>query len=317
MRFLRVLVVLVLIGSILLNVVLYLKARGSRTQLRVGGVAITAKQLNDFMMTRYGVAALAAMTRQELVRQACEASKIPVDSKEIDQLVADMKESNPMLATLWAREPFREQDTRKELEYAAGLINLRIRDIKATDEELREYFARFPGRWDTPEKYEIKVVRTDDPELARNAEQLLRNNVTDMVVLQRQLDPTGGRAQVLGLDNKFVVRKPYGRNVQDELVQKVAAAPDGGVFTIRRGNVHLVVRRVGKIPGKPAKFEEVKKKVERAYKLERAMPDKEVLRKLWDTAKIETETPTLKEQMEFELFREPVASQGTAAAEGQ
>jgi foldase protein PrsA len=259
------------------------------------------------MAMRWGVEAMATMVQQDLPIQACQKAGIKLDASEVDQRIADMKEANPNIATQFRREPYREEDYRKLLMAALAMDELRAKDVTVTQDEVRDYFNQNPGKWDTPDKLEIQAVVCKDNDTATRAMQLLKSGVSDMAVVQQQLDPRGATARVLGLDGKLIVSKPVGKPSPNPEVNKLFAMKDGDVARMDSPRAIQVVRRVRMIPGKVATLNDVKAKVERELKLTRALPPKEVLRKLWDTAKIETDDPRAKEEIKWRIFQDPVA----------
>ncbi len=308
MRFVRILVVVLLIASLTGNGIAYMRFVRGRAQVQVNGLPITTKDFNAFLSMRYGIQSMATMVQQTLALQACQKQGLKIDKGEIDEAIATIKETNPASALQLRREPYREDDLRKSMEYMLAMAALRTKDVAATDDEVRDYFASQPGKWDKPDKIEIKAVRCTDAGTAAKAESMFKSGVTDMAVLQRQLDPRGTMAQAIGLDGKVVVVKPFGKPSKDPLINKVAGMKDGEVGTVAARNGVLVIRRVSMTPGKAVTLDEVKPKVEREFKLTRALPEKEVLRKLWDEAKIETDDPKTKAEVQWLLFREPVQS---------
>lgn len=308
MRIVRGLVIVVLILSLAANAIMYMRYARGRTILRINDHVITTKDFNAFMSMRWGVEAMANMVQQDLPVQACQKAGIKLDMSEIDQRINAMKEANPNIATQFRREPYREEDYRKLLTAALALDELRAKDVTVTEDEVRDYFNQNPGKWDTPDKLEIQAVICKDNDTATRAMQLLKSGVSDMAVVQQQLDPRGATARVLGIDGKVVVSKPVGKPSPNPEINKLFAMKDGDVGRMDSPRAIEVVRRVRLIPGKVATLADVRPKVERELKLTRALPPKEVLRKLWDSARIETDDPRAKEEIKWRIFQDPVAT---------
>lgn len=296
MKGVKAFVIVALIVSLVANVFLYMRTSGMRVQLRVGDKAITRAELTRFLEMRYGHESLAALAKYELVKQATAKFKCQPDDKEIDQLVSDMREQRPALAALFKNAPVKEDDYRKEIAYELGLLNLRTKDVPATDAEIKEYFDSNPGRWDKPDKAYLKVMQTRDRLTADKAKGLMER-VNDMTVVQQNVDQTGTSAQLAGVDGTLVVLKP------NPLYAAVSKMSPGAVRVIPAGNAFLVVRLDRLEPSQKAVFDEVKPRVARDLKLTQALPAREVMRKLWDEANIQTEDPDMKRQLEWWIFR--------------
>ena len=76
----------------------------------------------------------------------------------------------------------------------------------------------------------------------------------------------------------------------------------------------IVLKREKMAAGHKVTLDEVKDKVARDYKTTRQTPPQEVLQKLWDEAKIETEDPTVKANVERLLFPERTQLKQQAAS---
>lgn len=293
-----------LVISLAMNFILWTRTSGRRQTLRVNDQTITKRDWDFFLETRYGDEALAAMARQAVVRQAADEAGVKIDEKEIDEALQEVRDRLPEQGLILERLPTKREDMRRELEYKLAMAGLRARDVKVTDDEVKDYFDANAGRWDKPDRIEVKAIRVANAALVQRAVALLKN-VDDMQVLQQQLDPKGTQARIVGARGIWVVVRPFGQPAADPVVKAFAGMKEGEVQVVRAGKAVLVVKRGKLTPGKKVELAEVKGKVERDLKLSRALPETEVLRKLWDSAQMTAEDPAKLRVLKWTIFRDP------------
>lgn len=315
MRFIRLLVVVVLVLSLVLNFILYNRTYGRRVQATVNGTPIRKKDFYDWMEMHYGPQTTAQMIRYDLVMQAAEKEHLTPDAKEIDERIKDQQERNPAFAREVTVHPWTLADYKQQAELLLALQNLATRDVKVTDDELKDFFNAQPGKWDVPDKIYTKAVQCLNDSVAAKVKDQMDRGVSDLTVLAGQYP---GEAGPVGTDGTWVFVRPFGKPSPLSPVNTIAALKDGEVKVFPRGTLDaqfaVVIKREKLVPGKKVTLEEVKDKVARDYKATRATPPQEVLRKLWDEAKIETEDPTAKANVEKMLFPERAQMKQQAAA---
>ncbi len=304
MRFVRVLVVAALVGSLAMNFFLYMRQAGRRVQMTVGGTTLNVRSYQNFLNERYGIEVLSRIARYELVRNAIKKSKVKLDKTEVDEALKEVQEQKPAVAQEFKFRPYRKTDTRDELEYVLGMSALRTLDVQATPDEVKDFFGSAQGRYNKPDKVYTKVFQVQDTATADKAKELM-SNVTDMKLVQTQLDPKGKTASMAGVDGTMVFAKPVGKPSNQAIINQIAAMKDGTVRVFGSGNTFLVVKRERMEQGKVVTLDDVRAKVERDYKLTRALPEREVLRKLWDEAKVATDDPEQVKQVKWNVFRDP------------
>jgi len=298
MKWLRPLVVVALLLSLAANALLYMKSSGRRVMLRVNDAVITQRQQNTFLLERFGIESLATLAKHELVRQAAARAKVLPDKAEIDEIIQDLKEQRPAMAVLFKNIPVREKDYRSELEFELALVNLRTADVQVTDDEVKEHFAANPGKWDKPAKAYLHVLMAANRPMAERAAEMM-GKVSEMSVVQQNLDQKGETARIAGVDGRVVA-------VRGNPLYSVAQSMKPGDVRIVPSGANFVVVRLEKlVPGTTVTLEQVKNKVVRDLKLTRCPPAREVLGKLWDAANITTDDPDTKRQIHWMLFREP------------
>jgi hypothetical protein len=320
-RFLKVLVIVVLVGSLLLNVLLYMKNERRRPQIVINNKTITKKDYHDWLEQHYGTDMMAAMVKYYLFMQAAEKAGIKPDPAEVEQDIKDWKEVNPGSAATLEAYPWKKEDVKQEFEMNAAAIALTTKDVKVTEDELKEYFDTSPGKWDIPTKLHLKGMRAADLVTAdtakQNVEQIIAPNkgsakpgdkvpAPDLGTLVQQFAPKLG---LLFADGTWVVRKPFNGPANDTFIDTVAAMHPGDVKVFPLPNANgaaLVVVLEWIEPGRKAALEDpaVKKKVERDFKRTRSQPVQELLRALWDAAAIKTDPEGAKVNIEKTILPE-------------
>jgi len=302
-------VVAVLVLSLAGNFLLYQRQLQRRVQVTVNGEPIRKKDFYDYLEQHYGRQATANMVRYQLIMQAAKKEGLLPDPNEIEEKMQEVRETRPNLAREMHLYPWTNNDVRETLEQEAALTNLSIKDVKATDDEIRDFFSLRRGAWDKPDKIYLKAVLAADATAANQAKQLMER-INDMTVVGQQLP---GKAGPIGADGTWVLRKPVGKPSADPQVNAVAKMKPGEVKIIpSANNTFLVVKLEKIVPGKKVTLEEVKDRVTRDFKLTRRTPEQEVLQKLWGEANIQTEDPKVKADIERLLFPQSADRQRTA-----
>ncbi|MGC8667857.1 MAG: peptidyl-prolyl cis-trans isomerase [Chthonomonadales bacterium] len=299
MRYLRAGIVALLALSLLANWILVNKTLSRRMHVRINDKTYTKGDYYTWLERHYGPEVTARMVAYELVTQAAEKAHCKADPKELQELHDVMRDTNPQLAREWRLKPWVEADWMQDRERDMDLLNLTIKDVPATDDQVRQYFEQNPGRWDKPVRIYTKVVASATQTGAERAK-LLMSRVQDMKTVGQQL---AGQAVVQGVDGTWMFQRPYNGKFPVPWMAKIANLPVGAVDIEHPAQGQWIVVRVErKDPGKHVTFDEVKDKVARDFKLTHATPAKDELRKLWDQANIETEQPALKDAVENLLF---------------
>ncbi len=305
MKFVRVLVVAALIGSLVGNIALYRRVNSLRMHVRVNDHTYVRGLLYQWLEQRHGREMTARMVLYELVTQAAQKAGVAPDKKEIEDNLKLALDMNPSAARQFKVRPWTADDWKQDQVVNKALSNLAVKDVKATDDELRDHFNQNPGKWDKPDYVYFKAVVARTADAAEKAEQYMVK-VSDPVMVTQQLAP---QAEYVGVDGTWAVPKPVGGNVRDPRFQAamnlpVSASAPFAVERIPNGKEWIVLRKDHVVPGKKVSFEEVKDKVALDFKAARAKPAKEILRGLWDSANIQTDDPALKQDVERLLFPE-------------
>jgi len=310
MKFFRVVIVVALVVSVVGNWLLYQRAAGSRKRISGDGWAVTRREYYDWVDKRYGVEFLAEMVRHELIMTAAREAGVVPKKQEVDEILKTQEETNPQISRSYRVQPWRRRDDRRKIEENLALVHLMIKDVKASDDEVRAHFQKTLANWNEPDKIYVKAMAAQKADAAERAKEMMRR-VGDTIVIAQQLK---GQAMPVGGDGSWTLRKPYDRPSSDPIINQITrmrpADPKTGflgevrVFRDPKTRGFVVVRLERIEKGHRADFEKVKDKVARDFKTSRAKPAKQVLRALWDGANIRTDEPGLREDIERRLFPE-------------
>jgi hypothetical protein len=299
-RYVRIIVVIALIGSIFGNFILWKKQARNQMKLKVNDQVTTVKAYEDWMSAHYGRPAAAGIAQYSLIMQAAAKAGFKPNKSEIEQELQDAQDIRPPLAVQYRIAPWSRTDAFMAKEQDKAFAFLLTKDVKATDDEIRDYFNANPGKWNKPDRIYMKVVQCLDAETASRAKELMEK-VKDVTYVYQQLKP---KAAVVGIDGTWMLPKPVGRKSPDAQVNAVASMRPGQVKIFSSPRLSLVVRLEKIEPGKVVTLDEVKDKVALEFKLTRSVPQKELLHKLWNAASIETDPPGLKKEIENLIFRD-------------
>lgn len=327
-----------LILSVVANYILYHKMERLRPQLRVNNQTFTKRDYHDWLEAHDGVAVQAAMTRYYLVKQAAEKAGMAPNPKEIDQDLVALEEQDPRRAWQFRVEPWTKDDMRRDIETSIALTNLASKDVKATDEDIKSFFAAAGSKYDTPTKLATRMITCQDggspgkgkevaDKVVDTLKQMLGRSkndpkaiLPDLGLLVQNYLPNADFYPVsskLGGDGQMVLDKPYAAPSPNPLVNSIATMNPGEVKQIPAGpGKYVIVLMVEKTEGKRATLDDpaVRKQVERDFKATRATPAQEVLRGLWDAADIQTDPPGVKKNIEDALFPERINAPATRQA---
>ncbi len=291
--------VLVALISIAANLLLYRKVLSQRVHVRVNDTAVSKRMLYDWMEERYGLETTMRIITYELLTQGAAKAGVKPDPKEIDEEMRTIRETRPDTAMEWKLKPWTEEDARKDIETKLALRNLQAKGVPATDAQIQKFFDDDPDPWDKPVRVYTHALVTKSPQVAERAKDIMEQ-VGDMTVVAQEL---GQDAQLMGADGTWVFQHPPDFPPPSSEAATVEAMKDHEVRVLRLSHSQfLVIRRERKEPGREVDLREVKDRVATAYKAAHGPTERHILWKLWEGSSIQTEDPTLKQQIEYMLF---------------
>jgi hypothetical protein len=315
-KFLRALVVVLLFGSVLLNGFLYYRTERLRPQMKINGTTVTRKEYHDWLEQHFGTDMMALIVKYNLVMQAAEKAGVSPSKAEIEEQLANYQELKPQAAALFKVMPWKKRDVEQDIEMNLALSNLTTKEVKASDSEIQQYFSGARFSFDRPTKLHAKVLKCADAGTAAKALQVVKQLVKpagsggySVPELGQVASQYPMKAEAMFGDGAWVLWKPYNRVSNDPLIDRVSAMKPGEVtmFKVPNSNGLTLVVALEKVEqGRAAQLgdPDVRKRVERSFKMTRATPIQEIMRSLWDTAKIEVENDALKQTIERILLPE-------------
>ena len=323
MRYLRTILIVLLIISFSANVFLWAKNARRQAQITINNKKITKKEYYDWLEQHDGSNMMALMTKYYLLSQAAEKAGLSPTKDEIDKEMNLKLESNPNLATQFQFQPWAKEDQRRDIEMALCAMNLTTKDVTVTDDEINEFFKGSGEKYDEPTKYHTKVLIARDPDTADRVQGVVQNlvkpngvktvlgqkyPVPDLAPVQAQFEP---KVELLfkGTDGSWVIKRSITSTVKDPIADAVDKMKSGDVIKMELPGVkgsYLIIALESVETGKKASLTDpdVKKRITREYKLTRAQPMQELMRTLFDSATIETDPPDAKRNIEYLLLPE-------------
>ena len=320
MRFIRTIVIVLLVISVVGNVLLYSKNARRQAQIKINNKVITKKDYYDWLEQHDGLNMMAVMTKYYLLMQAAEKAGVSPTKEEVEKEMQLKMEANPNLVAGFQSRPWLKLDQIHDVEMAFAAINLTTKGIVATDDEIKEYYDISPTRWDDPTKFHLKALIAKDKDTADRVQ----------VVLQNLIKPSGNAASVTKFpvpdlepvlqqfepkiamlfdrtDGAWIVSRAVSNPVPDNIGDQVAQMKPGEVIKIKaQENKYMILALEYVELGKHGQLSdpEVKKRVTREFKLTRSQPVQELLRSLFDASNIETDPPESKVYIEDMLLPE-------------
>ncbi|MEP6757359.1 MAG: hypothetical protein ABJA67_17785 [Chthonomonadales bacterium] len=323
MRYIRTILIVLLVISVAANVFLYAKNARRQMQIKINNKVITKKEYHDWLEQHDGSQMMALMTKYYLLTGAAEKLNIAPSKEEVDKEMANRVESNPNLATQFQFQPWMKEDNRRDIEMALCAINLTTKDVLVTDDELNEFFASNPSKWDESTKYHTKVLIARDADTADRVQGVVQNlvrpagssgapnqkyPVPDLAPVQAQFEP---KVDLLfqHTDGTWIISRPITASTGDPILDEVNKMKPGDVIKMGLPGVpgnYLIIALESVELGKKATLsdQDIKKRVQRDFKMTRAQPLNELLRTLFDSATIDTDPPDAKKMVENLLLPE-------------
>ena len=309
MKALKSLIYVVLIGSLILNVVLYGKTR-KRAVISVNTQGISQKDIDNYLERQAGQPVKAIMVEKALVEQAAKKNGVEPTQEEVDAAYNEQKELNWQVAREVMIYPFAADKRKDIIRLDMMQKNLRYKEVPITDEEIKEEYNANPGNYDAFEKAKTNFcVVLKDGDIAEIKSMMEKNTQPSVLTAQK-------RNQVVFLGDNYVYTIP--RIFGDKKPNPIFNLKPGGVLQAaappelqKLGGKAIIIRLDHLEPGKKADLNDpkTKKKIHDALAEKRAAPWKEYLNKLWADMKFESEEPNDKKYIESLLFPEKAATE--------
>ena len=334
MRYLTPALIVILMVSLIANTVMVLKWRSGRPILTVNGVNMSKNDLDVYLESVYGTDFKASFVRRVLIHDAAEKIHKAATPEEVAEKFQEAKQMQWTYANTVNSNPWLAEEARRGIQEQMEMARVQANDIPVTADDIRDEYNINPALYDTPSKAlaEVAII---------NKESIHKDDILHLIGAGGSSDKNAGvkpsavmaayRGEVrfIGDNNVYTFFQHFGTpeqslvfNMNEGDVKQIPSQQIPPEF-IQAGYTTMVVHLIKIIPGHkadledpsknpsisradlPQRLKDYKKTLETltlAVALKHANPAKEVLRNLYQNAKIEAEEPTDKEYIKLKLF---------------
>ncbi|MBC8136009.1 MAG: peptidyl-prolyl cis-trans isomerase [Fibrella sp.] len=278
------LLVIIALSSITANVLLVQRYSSQRALMHVGSKTISVKEYRDQLDSEHGKAILTKMAYTLLIRNAAGKAGAAPTEAEITARVEDMKRRTPNLVETAYSAPENMKRFRDDLATNMSLENLAIKDVTATEPEVRDFYTKNKHMFALPAQNRTSLVIARSQIDASTAASLLREKNMSLAVIAKQprLSVVGHR----GYQPDWDTVPP---DMQDKLAKIIARTPLHGVVTVPVGDVFFVARVEERGSAGIQPFERVRPIAERLVRIEKAPSRQIVLGRLYRNGNVSFE----------------------------
>jgi hypothetical protein len=283
-KFLIFALALIAIGSLSANVLLYQRYSTSRPIMQMGEVAVTRKEYQDRLDYEHGRQVLTQMAYARLIDHAATKAGIGVSDAEVDARIAEMRRTNPK-AVPSEIDLDRFRNFKEEAKTALQLEGLRIKDVQATDAEVKMFYGKYRSQLQFPLQLRTTMVLAETERDARSARQMLDKRVTpDVIARQPGMRVTG----VGGYQPNWTLLPAAQRNA---LTAQVKATPVGATQIVPVGGSYAVFRVDNRSVAGTPPLSQIRDRVARLVRLSKAPSSQDTIARLYKRAGVTFEVP--------------------------
>ena len=170
MRFLTPIIVVLLLGSVIGNMVMYAKYTSRRPVMTINGDRITKKDMYDYLEQNFSPEYKALQTKRFLVSKEAKKKKLSATDAEVQERYNDQKELNWQFVQRIRNRPWVADETKNEFRFEIEAGRLLIAKLNDVDEHEQLIFGVVVDHRTNREGEQTKVVlgewffkRTQDP----------------------------------------------------------------------------------------------------------------------------------------------------------
>lgn len=281
-------------GSLVANVLLYNRYSAKRPLIRVGPEAITRKDYQDAVDYKYayGKEAMTKLVFAKMIMQAAAKAGVTPTESDINKRFAELKQAYPRPVQQAEADSTRLAELRRDIAADLAFENLRTRDVKVSDTEAQNFYDANKAALTTPAQTSGLVVLAKNEVDAGTAAEMMRRRMSADVIAQQP------RLGVVGLHgfNPDLSELPV--ETTKRIQNAVFSTKPGGVITVpfpfQGKSLFLIYRADKKTAPSVPTLPQVKAKIVRLLKLQKAVPQNVVLAKIYKDANVSFETDTYK-----------------------
>lgn len=277
-KFAVVLLALVAVGSLAANVLLFQRYSTRRPLMRIGSEVITRKEFQDALEYQAGKAVLNKIAYAKIVMQAAKKAGVTPTDKDVDARIAEIERVNPALLAGAKQDVVKMQQMKQDIATDLALENLRVQGVTLSDAEVAAYYKQNAKQFALPAQARTTVVVAQNAVDAATAAELLRRDVKpDTIARQPRLSVVG----VGGFSPDWSRLSP---KTTQQLSSAVFKLKPGGVATVPLGKEFVVVKVSKQISAGVPALGNIKERVVRNAKLQKAPTPTAMLAKLYKDA---------------------------------
>lgn len=303
MRFVKVLIPFLLVVSLFANMFMYLRWRKNRPIMTINGVAISQKEVDDYLYNASGPIVKEIIAKRVLIDQAAKKENVVPTRAEIDEVYNNQKEASWQFARKMSVNPWNETDAKNTIRQSLEMNRLRAIGIKVTDDEIKADYDAQPGAYDAPNKARCYLALVLNSAKLDGIKQLMDQNIDPNVIMRN--NPSD--VQFLGDNNKYTYMQRFGSTDYNDVFtmkpgEVKVVTPDDAMK--QQGVQAMIVRLIDIVPGHKADINDAKTKAKISLNVaaKRMKPEQEYLSDLWRNKEMKCENPDDERYIEMMLF---------------
>ncbi|MED1954114.1 peptidyl-prolyl cis-trans isomerase [Brevibacillus centrosporus] len=256
----------------------------------VGGSTISEADYISALKQKFGDQVLQDMVNREVVFQAAKQQGVTVDQAELDQEMAQIRESYGSSSDSEFEQALNKQAgttveaLRREITYQLLLQALATKDIVISDEELLTFYNNHPERYARPMQMRLwQIVVATQQEAEQVAAELKQGANFQALAKERSIDSlTSGNGGDMGWLSLGDSRLPdEAQNVVADLETKKISAP------VKVGENYVIYQMADRRKAEQQSFEQVKEAIRKELAFAQVESLDEVLDRLRQSVGVE------------------------------
>ncbi len=260
-------------GLVLLGLVVallpVLTGCGSRPAVIVNGTKISEAELNKRLREQAGKQVLASLIETQIIRDAFKKAGLQITQDDINQAIVEGFGSTEAFQQRAAQAGINPDEFTKEvLEPRIMLEKLATKDVKYTDADVQEYYAKHKEQYDVSQKVSFRLIAVPDKATADKVMAALKGGA-DFAAVVKQYSTDPGTRETGGLvppTDPKTLRPPLG-DILSSLKEGQYSQPT------QAGSEWLVVKLEKQQPAEKRTYDQVKTEVLRDFLRSKLTPE--------------------------------------------
>ncbi len=266
-----------------------------RAVAKINSTSISWKAFHKALEQQSGKQLLAKMIRDELIRQGAERYGIEVTDEDVAAELDSIKQqfgSDASLQQALVQYGMTLDSLRDQIRTGLLLDAIATKDVTVSEEELKTYYDEHKDDFKEPEQVKARHILVEDEAAAKEiVKELAAGADFAELAKAKSVDP--------GSKDKGGDLGYFGRGAMDPAFEKAAFALKIGETSapVESSFGYHVIRVEDKKPERTPPFEEVRQRVEKRVKTDKAKPASQVISDLKDAAQIKVNDKELQEAL--------------------